>query len=135
MDNLVTPFDNEFVKTYCPDDLFKKIISELSARKDGNKQGIKVKLTPDILRVFLYHVSTGKKLKTSASLAGIEEKTRQDYNTRSTTFSGVVSLAENNANAVAIDTVFKSMAGTKGGFVQFKHPKTGELIYVQIQPK
>jgi len=135
MDNLVSPFDNEFVKTHCTDDLHKKIISELTTRKPGEKTGRKINLTAEMLRVFLYHVSTGKKLKISASLAGIEENTRQKYNQNSETFRRVVSLAEDNANAVAVEAVFKAMAGTKPGFVQLKHPKTNEPIYIQIAAK
>jgi len=131
--SIIKERENDFTKTHCTDALFDNIVQELSSRKEGTKGSRKINLTPEMLRDFLYHVSVGKQLKVSAELAGINEKTRQDYNSRSSTFSGAVSLAQNNIESAAMEAVYKAIVGTKPGYYQLTHPATGNLEYIHIK--
>lgn len=124
---------NDFVKTHCTDILYTKIANELSERKQGTRGSRKLGLTPEILRVFIYHVSTGKKLKVAAFLSGIEEKTRQDYKAKSQTFSGLVELAEQNVEAASMEAVYKSIVGTKPGYYELTNPITQKKEYIPIK--
>lgn len=127
------PNDNEFVKEHVNDVLFKQIVSELTTRTTDNKGGQKLTLTPEMLRDFLYYVSMGVDLKDSAAAVHLPEKTRQDYNRRSATFSGVTSLAKKNVSLRARIAVAKAIEGQRPQYYKLIHPGTQEPTYIQLK--
>ena len=125
--------DNEFTDKYATDKLYKKIIGELTTRSEGNTAGNKLTLTPKMLRDFLFYVSMGADLKDAAKSVCLEEKTRQDYNRRSETFSGVTSLAKNNVSMRARMAVATAITGRKPSYYKLIHPVTKQPTYIEMR--
>ena len=132
-ENIHKPFDNDFIKDHVTDELHKTIVSELSTRKKSTKGSRKIKLTAEMLRQFLFYVSMGENLSTSAELVHMGEKTRRDYQARSDTFSAVSSLAQKNVSLRARMAVAKAIMGTKPGYYPITHPGTGKKTYIEIK--
>lgn len=132
-DQIYKDGENDFTKSYCTDDLHKKIISELSTRKKGEKTGLKINLLPETLHLFLFHVSTGKTVKRSANLVGLNEKTVYNWKSTSDTFKEVIDLAESNVVDAALEAVYKAITGTKPGYYMLKHPTTGNTEYITVK--
>jgi hypothetical protein len=125
--------DNDFTKQYATDELYKKVALELSSRNKKTKGGRKLKLTPEMLRQFLFYVSMGESLKNAAESVYMGEKTRQDYNTRSETFSGVSSLAKNNISMRSRIAVAKAIIGRKPCYYKLLHPATKQPAYIELR--
>lgn len=132
-DIILNPNENEFVQTHVSDELYKTIIKELSTREGKNKTGKKMTLTPNMLRDFLYYVSMGVDLKYASEAVHLPEKTRQDYNRRSPTFSGVTSLAKGNVSLRARITVVKSIMGQLPQFYKLVNPANGDVKYIELK--
>ncbi len=125
--------DNEFTEKYATDQLYKKIVGELSTRGKDTTTGKKLALTPKMLRDFLFYVSMGADLKDAAKSVYLEEKTRQDYNRRSETFSGVTSLAKNNVSTRAKMAVAQAIMGRKPSYYTLTHPITKQPTYIELR--
>lgn len=133
MESVINPNDNDFVKEFVNDKLYKQIVRELTTRTTKNKGGQKITLTPEMLRDFLYYVSMGVDLNDASEAVHLPEKTRQDYNRRSVTFSGVTSLAKKNVSLRARITVAKSIMGQLPQYYKLEHPVTKDVKYIELK--
>jgi hypothetical protein len=135
-DFVLSPNENDFVKDHANDALYKQIASELTTRtsaKGKNKGGQKLTLTPEMLRDFLYYVSMGVNLQDSAEAVNLPEKTRQDYNRRSATFSGVTDLAKRNVSLRAQITIAKAIMGQMPQYYKIINPETNQPKYIELK--
>lgn len=130
---IILDVNNEFIERHATDSLYKKIVSELTTRNEGNTTGNKLMLTPKMLRDFLFYVSMGADLKDAATSVHLEEKTRQDYNRRSEAFSGVTNLAKNNVSLRSRMTVAQSIMGRKPSYYKLIHPVTNQPTYIELK--
>ncbi len=130
---MITDNINEFTKTYCTDNLHKKVILELSTRKNAEKTGRKIGLTTKMLRDFLYYVSMGCSLKEAAEITYIGENNRKDYAQRSETFSYVSSLAKNYVSIRSRMTVAQAIMGRKPSYYKIIHPVTKQPTYFELK--
>jgi hypothetical protein len=124
---------NDFIEKYVDDEIYKKIVSELTTRKKKNKAGRKIKLTSENLRQFLFLVSMGQNLKDSATLSGIGMNTREDYSLRSDTFSELITLAQSNVGRCATLNMARAIMGTKSYYEEIIHPATNKPAYIEVK--
>lgn len=133
---VLNPRDNHFISEHVDDRLYKKIVSEISTRTNSTnrkKAGSRIALTPEMLRDFLYYVSMGCDLKDSAAAVNLAEKTRQDYNRKSPTFSGVTDLARRNLSLRARITLAKAIIGQMPQYYKIVDPDSGKPKYIELK--
>lgn len=132
-DFVLSPNQNDFIKDHVTDDLFKQVVKELTTRTTDKGTGKKLTLTPNMLRDFLYYVSMGVDLKDASEAVHLAEKTRQDYNRRSTTFSGLTDLAKRNVSLRARITIAKAIMGQMPQYYKIINPETNQPKYIELK--
>jgi len=131
-DLATTTIRNDFIQRHVSDGVYRKIVKELSTAEDIKGRGRKVELTAEKLHNFLYYLSIGASYKLASESAQISESTRQKYMARSEEFKRVASLAKANVTILALEGVYRAIAGRKPGYYCFIHPETKEVTYLLL---
>lgn len=126
-------FDSDFIKEHVTDTAYEQIISEVSTRKEGAKQGKKLELTLQKPTSFLYWVSMDEGIENTSILSEIGIKIREKYYRFSPTFVGLQKLAEGNIVRVAKHGVYKYVAGQLPQYYPLVHPETKQVCYIELK--